>query len=247
MKICFVLGTRPEIIKTSPVIKQFQKEKFNFFIIHTGQHYSYFINKIFFEELNLPNPEYNLNIGSGTHGMQTGKMLEKIEEVLLKEKPEIVMVQGDTNSTLAGALAATKLKINVGHIEAGLRSFDMRMPEEKNRKLTEEEYERVKKHPEIAVDIIRSIRNLHSVIPIILHHHERWNGKGYPEGLKGEDIPLESRIIAVADVYHALTSNRPYRKAYSKNEAMEIIKNSSGTDFDPKIVEIFLKILKEEK
>ncbi len=137
MKICFVLGTRPEIIKTSPVIKQCQKEKINFFIIHTGQHYSYFLDKTFFEELNLPNPEYNLNIGSGTHGMQTGKMLEKIEEVLLKEKPEIVIVQGDTNSTLAGALAATKLKINVGHIEAGLRSFDMIMPEEKNRKLTD--------------------------------------------------------------------------------------------------------------
>lgn len=137
MKIGFVLGTRPEIIKTSPVIKQLQKEKINFFIIHTGQHYSYFMDKTFFEELNIPNPEYNLNIGSGTHGMQTGKMLEKIEEVLLKEKPEIVMVQGDTNSTLAGALAATKLRINIGHIEAGLRSFDMRMPEEKNRKLTD--------------------------------------------------------------------------------------------------------------
>ncbi len=137
MKICFVLGTRPEIIKTSPVIKQFQKEKINFFIIHTNQHYSYFMDKTFFEELNLPNPKYNLNIGSGTHGMQTGKMLEKIEEVLLKEKPDMVMVQGDTNSTLAGALAATKLRIDVGHIEAGLRSFDMRMPEEKNRKLTD--------------------------------------------------------------------------------------------------------------
>lgn len=137
MKIGFVLGTRPEIIKTSPVIKQLQKEKINFFIIHTGQHYSYFMDKTFFEELNIPNPEYNLNIGSGTHGMQTGKMLEKIEEVLLKEKPEIVMVQGDTNSTLAGALAATKLRIYVGHIEAGLRSFDMMMPEEKNRKLTD--------------------------------------------------------------------------------------------------------------
>lgn len=117
----------------------------------------------------------------------------------------------------------------------------------KNGKLTEEEWERVKKHPEIAVDIIRSIRNLHSIIPIILHHHERWNGKGYPGALKGEDIPLGARIMAVADVYHALTSNRPYRKAYSKNEAMEIIKNSSGIDFDPKIVKIFLKILREEK
>jgi putative nucleotidyltransferase with HDIG domain len=117
----------------------------------------------------------------------------------------------------------------------------------KNGKLTEEENERVKKHPEIAVDIIRSIRNLHSIIPIILHHHEKWNGKGYPDGLKGEDIPLGARIMAVADVYHALTSNRPYRKAYSKNEAVETIKDSSGTHFDPKIVEIFLKILREEK
>lgn len=117
----------------------------------------------------------------------------------------------------------------------------------KNGKLKEEEFDEVKKHPKIAADILRPIRYFHSVIPIILYHHERWNGKGYPEGLKGEDIPLGARIIAVADVYHALISKRPYRKAYSKNKAMEIIKNSSGTDFDPKIVEIFLKILREEK
>lgn len=117
----------------------------------------------------------------------------------------------------------------------------------KNGKLKEEEFDEVKKHPEISADILRPIHYFHSVIPIILYHHERWNGKGYPEGLKGEDIPLGARIIAVADVYHALTSKRPYRKAYSKNKTMEIIKNSSGTDFDPKIVEIFLKILREEK
>jgi UDP-N-acetylglucosamine 2-epimerase (non-hydrolysing) len=137
MKISIVLGTRPEIIKLSPIIKQAELLNLDYFIIHTGQHYSYKMDRIFFDELELPYPKYNLNVGSGSHGEQTGKMLMKIEKVLKKEKPDIVLVQGDTNSTLAGALAATKLGIKVGHIEAGLRSFDMRMPEEINRVLTD--------------------------------------------------------------------------------------------------------------
>ena len=136
MKIATIFGTRPEIIKLSPLIPLLDKE-FDQILIHTGQHYSYTMDKIFFEDLNLRDCDYSLNIGSGTHSQQTGKMLIKLENVLLEEKPDIVIVQGDTNSTLAGALAASKLQIPVAHVEAGCRSFDRRMPEEINRILVD--------------------------------------------------------------------------------------------------------------
>ncbi|MDD5614358.1 MAG: diguanylate cyclase [Candidatus Omnitrophica bacterium] len=110
--------------------------------------------------------------------------------------------------------------------------------------LTKKEYDIIKKHPQIGVDIIRPIHALHDLIPYILYHHERWNGKGYPYGLKGEDIPLGARIVAIADVYQALISNRPYRAAYSDHEAMDIIDKCSGYDFDPEITKVFLDILK---
>ena len=137
MKISIILGTRPEIIKMSPVIRECEKRKINYFILHTGQHYSYNMDKIFFKELELPGAKYNLNVGSGTHAEKTGKMLIGIEKVLLMEKPDVVLVQGDTDTVLAGALAASKLNIKIGHIEAGLRSYDKNMPEEINRVLTD--------------------------------------------------------------------------------------------------------------
>lgn len=136
MKIATILGTRPEIIKLSPLIPLFDKE-FDHILIHTGQHYSHNMDKIFFDELNLRDCDYILNIGSGTHASQTGKMMIEIEKVLLKEKPDIVVVQGDTNSTLAGAITASKLNIELAHVEAGCRSFDKRMPEEINRILVD--------------------------------------------------------------------------------------------------------------
>ena len=111
MKICIILGTRPEIIKMSPIIREFQRRHLEFFILHTNQHYSRNLDKIFFEQLNLPLPKYNLNVGSGTHGEETGKMLIGIERVLIEENPDIVLTQGDTNTGLAGALASTKLHI----------------------------------------------------------------------------------------------------------------------------------------
>jgi len=137
MKICIILGTRPEIIKMSPIIRECERQKLDYFIIHTNQHYSEKLDRIFFEELELPKPKYNLDIGSGTHAEQTGKALIEIEKVLIKGKPDIVLVEGDTNTVLAGALAATKLHIKVGHVEAGLRSYDREMPEEINRVLTD--------------------------------------------------------------------------------------------------------------
>jgi len=131
--IAIVLGTRPEIIKMSPVIRECESRGTDFFIVHSGQHYSYEMDRSFFEDLDLPEPRYNLDVGSGTHAGQTAKVLAGTEEVLAKEEPDIVLVQGDTNTVLAGALAAAKLHIPVGHVEAGLRSFDRAMPEEVNR------------------------------------------------------------------------------------------------------------------
>jgi UDP-N-acetylglucosamine 2-epimerase (non-hydrolysing) len=137
MKIAFVIGTRPEIIKCSPIIRECERLSLDYFILHTGQHYSYNMSGVFFEQLQLPIPKYNLNIGSGSHGEQTGKMIAIVEKILLKESPSVVLVQGDTNTTLSGAIAAAKLHIKVGHVEAGLRSFDRRMPEEINRILVD--------------------------------------------------------------------------------------------------------------
>ncbi|MCP8321601.1 MAG: UDP-N-acetylglucosamine 2-epimerase (non-hydrolyzing) [archaeon] len=137
MKVAVILGTRPEIIKMSPVIRELEKQGLDYFILHTGQHYTYKMDRVFFEQLNLPNPKYNLKVGSGTHAEETGKMLIGIEKVLQKENPYVILVEGDTNSVLAGALAACKLMIKVGHIEAGLRSYDREMPEEINRLLTD--------------------------------------------------------------------------------------------------------------
>ncbi len=136
-KICIILGTRPEIIKMSPVIRACEGHGMEHFILHTGQHYSYEMDKVFFEELELPQPAYNLDAGSGTHAEQTCKIMIGIEKILMKEKPDIVLLEGDTNTVLAGALAAAKLHIKVGHVEAGLRSYDRTMPEEINRVLTD--------------------------------------------------------------------------------------------------------------
>ena len=117
----------------------------------------------------------------------------------------------------------------------------------KKSKLTKQEFEEIKKHPQIGVDIIRPVHFLHSIIPFVLHHHEKWNGTGYPYGLKEDAIPLGARIVSVADVYQALTSNRPYRKAFPHEEAIRIIQQESGVLFDPNIVKIFVKILQKEK
>ena len=133
MNIAIVLGTRPEIIKMAPVIRVLEQQGIDFFLIHSNQHYSQKMDAIFFEELELAKPKYNLGIGSADHGNQTGRMLVKIEEILLQENPDVVLSQGDTNTVLAGILAASKQNIPTGHVEAGLRSYDRRMPEEKNR------------------------------------------------------------------------------------------------------------------
>jgi len=142
MKIVNILGARPQFIKAGSISREIDhqikngkniKEVF----VHTGQHYDFNMSDIFFDEMQIQKPDYFLGIGGNSHGAMTGQMIEKIEEVLVKERPDWVIVYGDTNSTLAGAVAASKLHIKIAHIEAGLRSFNMHMPEEINRILTD--------------------------------------------------------------------------------------------------------------
>jgi UDP-N-acetylglucosamine 2-epimerase (non-hydrolysing) len=136
--IYLVAGARPNFMKIAPLIKEFQRVNINFKLIHTGQHYDYNMSKIFFEDLGIPEPDIFLNAGSGSHAVQTAKIMIEFEKVIIKEEPFLVVVVGDVNSTIACALVATKLHIKVAHIEAGLRSFNRKMPEEINRLLTDQ-------------------------------------------------------------------------------------------------------------
>src|SRR5512139_1796595 len=151
MKVVTIVGARPQFIKAAAVTRAIErfnrglsplerlpsKKRVQEVLVHTGQHYDDLMDRVFFEELELPKPHHHLGVGSGSHARQTGLMLERIESVLTREKPEVVLVYGDTNSTLAGALAAVKLNIPLAHVEAGLRSYNREMPEEINRVLTD--------------------------------------------------------------------------------------------------------------
>jgi UDP-GlcNAc3NAcA epimerase len=138
MRLATIVGARPQFIKAAALSTRIaQQEAIEEIIVHTGQHFDRNMSNIFFEELNIPNPKYNLGVNSLSHGAMTGRMLEKIETILQNEKPDWLLVYGDTNSTLAGALAAQKIHIPVAHVEAGLRSYNEKMPEEINRVLTD--------------------------------------------------------------------------------------------------------------
>lgn len=158
-KIVTVVGARPQFIKAAAISRVIRNEyagRLEEVLVHTGQHYDHNMSQVFFDELDIPPPKYNLDISGGNHGAMTGKMLEAIEAVLLDEKPDWVLIYGDTNSTLAGALAAVKLHIPVAHVEAGLRSFNMRMPEEVNRILADRVASLLFCPTEAAVDNLRN-------------------------------------------------------------------------------------------
>jgi UDP-GlcNAc3NAcA epimerase len=138
VEVVLVVGARPQIVKSAPIIHEASGDtEIGFQIVHTGQHYDFEMSRVFFDELELPDPVINLGVGSGSHAWQTGEMMIRLERIIKKLKPDVVLVPGDTNSTLAGALAAVKLHVSVGHVEAGARSYDMCMPEEVNRRLTD--------------------------------------------------------------------------------------------------------------
>ncbi len=155
MKIAVVVGTRPEIIKMSPVVRALKDRDADFQLIHTGQHYDHYVSDIFFKELELQKPDVHLSIGSGSQAEQTGKALIRLEEAFKNYDVDLVLVQGDTNTVLAGALAGAKLGIKVGHVEAGLRSYDLRMPEEHNRRVTDHLADMLFAPTEESADILR--------------------------------------------------------------------------------------------
>lgn len=205
MKVTSILGVRPQFVKASVVSRELRK-KHEEILIHTGQHYDYQMNKVFFEQLNIPEPDYHLNIGSGTHGYQTGEMLKKIEEVLLKEKPDLVLTYGDTNSTLAGALAASKLQIKTAHVESGLRSFDRSMPEEVNRILTDHCSDILFCPTQNAVDNLRNegiTEKIHLtgdvMVDSLLHNREIAENKSTILN----DLGLKSKEYLVATIHRA--------------------------------------------
>ncbi len=203
MKIINIIGARPQFIKYVPISRMVignnklaidESSLITNILVHTGQHYDYLMSKVFFDELGISEPNYNLGVGSGSHGWQTGEMLKRIEDVLLKEKPDWVMVYGDTNSTLAGALAAVKLHIPVAHVEAGLRSYNRKMPEEINRVFTDYASSILFCPTENAVNNLRT-EGFSNIIN---------NGKLIEESLNFSDSTIDSApiIVNVGDVMY---------------------------------------------
>jgi UDP-N-acetylglucosamine 2-epimerase (non-hydrolysing) len=194
--VCFVVGARPNFMKAAPVVQRLRERGTDVLLVHTGQHYDAEMSDVFLAELGLPKPDVFLGVGSGTHGEQTARALLGVEQVLLERRPQLVVVPGDVNSTLAAALAAVKLQIPVAHLEAGLRSFDTSMPEEHNRKLTDHVSSLLLVHSASAVDnlaaegiagaAVQLVGN--TMIDSLLEHVDRarapapWQAYGVDEG-----------------------------------------------------------------
>lgn len=231
MKIVTVVGARPQFIKTaavSRVIRDDYATKIEEVLVHTGQHYDDNMSRVFFEELDIPHPKYNLEISGGQHGAMTGRMLEAVETVLLREKPDWLLIYGDTNSTLAGALAAAKLHIPVAHVEAGLRSFNMRMPEEINRILADRVSSLLLCPTNVAManlraeGIIVGTYNVGDVMYDVAMHYKELALKR-TSILK--DMALEERGFALATCHRAENTDDPVRLGAIVTALAEISKS----------------------
>ena len=213
MKVLSIVGARPQFIKAAP-ISRVLRERHREVLVHTGQHYDAGMSAIFFEELAIPEPDVNLSIGSGSHGQQTGRMLMAIEEVLLAEKPDWVLVYGDTNSTLAGALAAVKLCLPVAHVEAGLRSSNRTMPEEHNRVLTDHCADLLFCPTQTAVDLLaregltRGVHRVGDVMVDALRSHSEL-AREQSTTLQAMDLTPKGYLLA--------TVHRPYNTDVPEN------------------------------
>lgn len=209
MKIVTILGARPQFIKASVVTAALRDSDAGIseVVVHTGQHYDASMSSIFFTELGMPEPQYHLGIGSGTHGKQTGRMLAAVEEVLITERPDCVLVYGDTNSTLAGALAASKLCIPTAHVEAGLRSFNRRMPEEINRILTDHQSEILFAPTEAACEHLRhegaTSDQIHLVGDVMYDVALRMAGQSSARSTVLRDLSLKTGQYILCTVHRA--------------------------------------------
>jgi UDP-GlcNAc3NAcA epimerase len=215
MKLLTIVGARPQFIKAATVSRQVALRKdVSEIIVHTGQHYDANMSDVFFEELAIPKPRYHLGIGGGSHGAMTGRMIEAIEAVLLEERPDRVLVYGDTNSTLAGALAAVKLRIPVAHVEAGLRSFNRRMPEEINRILTDHASDMLFAPTQTAMHNLRSEGlpedRLHLVGDVMYDAALFYKDRAYPPAWF-RDTGLEEGSFVLATVHRAENTDDPQR------------------------------------
>ncbi len=216
MKIVSIVGARPQFIKAAAVSRALRAAPGVMeVLVHTGQHYDDNMSRVFFEELEIPEPDYHLGIGSGTHGAQTGRMLEAVEQVLLQERPDWVLVYGDTNSTLAGALAAAKLHIPVAHVEAGLRSFNRRMPEEINRVLTDHASDLLFAPTQAAVENLRREgipeERIYLVGDVMYDAALYYGAKAERESRILERLALQPKGYLLATVHRAENTDDPVR------------------------------------
>ncbi|MFC7062339.1 non-hydrolyzing UDP-N-acetylglucosamine 2-epimerase [Halobacillus seohaensis] len=237
MKIVTIIGARPQFIKAAPFSEIFRKNNEEI-LVHTGQHYDKNMSDVFFEELRIPKPDYNLGVGSGSHGLQTGRMLEKIEELIVKEKPDGMLVYGDTNSTLAGALAASKLHISVFHVEAGLRSYNKLMPEEQNRILTDHLSDLLLCPTQTAVGnlknegITASVLNTGDIMYDVVLRNIEISQSRYSNGAWLEELREQNKNIPI------FTENEYY---------LATIHRAENTDDQKKLFEIFSAFEKMDK
>ena len=228
MKIVTIVGARPQFIKAaavSRVIRDDYSGKIEEVLVHTGQHYDENMSKVFFEELDIPQPKYNLEISGGQHGAMTGRMLEAVENVLLQEKPDWLLIYGDTNSTLAGALAAAKLHIPVAHVEAGLRSFNMHMPEEINRILSDRVSSLLFCPTETAVSNLKTegiIRGVHSVGDVMYDASLFYRDMARQNSSVLGDLGLSEGRYVLATCHRAENTDVPSRLLGIVNALIEI-------------------------